>query len=85
MAPPPPPAPPRLPPHAPVVEHRVVLRDGSALFAKDLPRLSGNAVVFTDSQNRLVSLRASEVDLRATGAANHLVLQPAAASPPPRR
>jgi hypothetical protein len=55
--------------------HRVVLLDGTTLWAKNVPRLSGNSVVFTDAQNRLVSLRASEVDLKATGAANDVVLE----------
>ena len=66
---------------AAVVEHRVVLRDGTSVPAKDLPHLSGKAVVFTDAQSHLVSLRVGEVDLRATGAVNHIVLDPAASPP----
>jgi hypothetical protein len=65
-----------------VVEHRVVLRDGTSVPAKDVSRLSGKAVVFTDAQNHLVSLRLTEVDLRATGTANHVGLEPATPAPP---
>ncbi|HVR08710.1 MAG TPA: hypothetical protein VMW75_11745 [Thermoanaerobaculia bacterium] len=57
---------------APAVEHRVILRDGIVLPARSAPRLAGGTVRFTDPHGVLVSLRASEVDLPATAAANDL-------------
>lgn len=62
----------RTPGPPPAVLYKVVMRDGSAVFAKDLPKLAANTVRFTDTRGILVSARASEVDLRATAAANHV-------------
>jgi hypothetical protein len=80
---------------SPAEQHPVILRDGTAVTAKSLPRLAGGTVRFTDLRGTLVSVRASEVNLAATAAANHLTwtgvpapapAAPAAhpASPPPR-
>ena len=72
------------------IPHKVILRDGVILAARDAPRLVGATVRFADAHGVLVSLRASEVDLAATAAANALdwhVAMPApaarTAAPPP--
>jgi hypothetical protein len=57
---------------APPAFHKVILRDGVILQAKDQPRLAGGQVRFSDPHGTLMSVRASEVDLPATAAANHL-------------
>jgi hypothetical protein len=62
-APPPPPPGPR--------KYRVILRDGSAVVARDLPRLVAGTVRFTDDRGgTLVAIKASLVDLAATAEAN---------------
>lgn len=71
-----PPAPP--PPPEP---HRLILRNGSILLARDEPKLVGGTVRFTDQRGTLVSVRASEVDQQATAAANRLH---AGAAPAPK-
>ncbi|HVR08709.1 MAG TPA: hypothetical protein VMW75_11740 [Thermoanaerobaculia bacterium] len=75
--------------HAPVPgrlavadQHQVILRDGSALPARSAPQLARGTVRFTDPRGILVSVRASEVDLAATAAANHLAWS--TTSPPVR-
>jgi hypothetical protein len=73
-----PPAPPPL-----AALPRVILRDGSVLSAKELPKLVGGTVRFADPHGTLVSVRASEVDLAATAAANHMTwTAPAPAAAP---
>jgi hypothetical protein len=53
-------------------QHRVILRGGASLAARSQPQLAGGTVRFTDERGTLVSIKASEVDLAATAAANHL-------------
>ena len=75
---------------APAVQHKVILRDGVVLAARDAPQLAGGMVRFADPRGLLVSVRASEVDLPATATANALdwnvarptVTVPAASNPP---
>ncbi|HEV3460365.1 MAG TPA: hypothetical protein VHG32_27800 [Thermoanaerobaculia bacterium] len=72
---------------APAVEYKVILRDGVVLPARAAPQLAGDTVRFATPRGLLVSLRASEVDLQATAAANALdwhARRPPAASKPPR-
>jgi hypothetical protein len=64
-APPPPPPGPR--------KFRVILRDGTAVVARDQPRLVAGAVRFTDDRGgTLVAIKASQVDLAATAEANQI-------------
>jgi hypothetical protein len=63
-------------------QHQVILRDGSSLSARSEPRLAGGTVRFTDQRGTLVSVRASEVDLTATAAANHLAWTAVVAAAP---
>jgi hypothetical protein len=80
--PPPPPPAPR--------KYRVILRDGSAVVARDQPKLVGGTVRFIDDRGgTLVAIKATEVNLAATAAANQLSLEaasqargPAAAAAP---
>lgn len=57
---------------APARHYQVILRDGVSLPALDEPKLADGAVRFSDLHGTLVAVRASEVDLPATAAANHL-------------
>jgi hypothetical protein len=66
-----------------IQRYSVILRDGNALLAKGEPRLIGPTVRFVDERGTLVAVRASEVDLAATAAANHL--EWVAGSPVPAR
>jgi hypothetical protein len=64
-APPPPPAGPK--------KYRVIMRDGSAVLARDLPKVVAGTVRFTDDRGgMLVAIKASLVDLAATAEANRL-------------
>jgi hypothetical protein len=74
---------------ATAVQYMVILRDGSAVLAREAPWIAGGTVRFPNPRGLLVSVRASEVDLAATAEANgvdwHAVpapAAPAAATPP---
>jgi hypothetical protein len=66
---------------APPIQHKVILRDGVTLLARGAPRLAGGSVRFSDPRGMLVSVRASDVDLPATAAANALDWHGAAPAP----
>ncbi|MCZ7652047.1 MAG: glutaredoxin family protein [Thermoanaerobaculia bacterium] len=61
----------------------LVLRDGTRLETRGVPKVEGRRVTFTDARGVWVALAASEVDLAATEAANR-VEEAAAPKPSPR-
>ncbi len=68
---------------APPVEHKVILRDGVMLAAREAPVLAGGTVRFANPRGLLVSVRAADVDLPATAAANELDWPGSPPAPPP--
>ncbi len=59
--------------------YAIVLHGGSALITTEAPRQSGSMIVGRDRSGRLFSLKASEVDLKATN-----IQTPPAAAPAPK-